>query len=259
MTALIRTIGATGSITIATLLPVIGAARPSCAQCTAQPTSKITANDGTSGDVFGISAAVEGDLAVIGALWDDDNGLNSGSAYVFERDDDGRWIQGAKLLAGDGTAQDVFGRDVAISDGTIAVGANGDDASRGAVYVFVRIGDDWVQEAKLVASDAAPSDYVGWHVDISGDRIVTGGHGNDIAGVDSGSAYVFERDGAGVWTEAARLTSQGLAAGDAFGHDVAISGDTLIVGAYKDDDDGESSGSVYVFEREPNGVWRQRT
>ncbi len=226
------------------------------ATCEADEATNLLANDGSAGDVFGLSVAVDGDLAVVGAIWDDDLGFNSGSTYVFERSPDGTWSQQAKLTASDGAANEVFGRSVGVSGDVIAVGANGDNGFRGAVYVFERSGSTWHQVAKLVHADAAPSDILGWNLSIDGDTIVSGAHFNDDAGSRSGSAYVFVRGAGGQWAQQAKLTASDAAADDEFGHDVAVSGDTILVGAYQDDDDGSSSGSVYVFERSGT-TWTQ--
>ena len=108
------------------------------------------------------------------------------------------------------------------------------------------------QVAKLVPSDGAALDNFGLSTAISGDTVVVGARGDDddVTGVNSGSAYVFVRSGT-TWTQEAKLTPSDAAAGDAFGVSVAISGDTVVVGAHGDDDDvgGPDSGSVYVFTR----------
>ena len=104
--------------------------------------AKLVANDGAKGDTFGTSVAISDGIAVVGANGDDDKGYNSGAVYVFEMsspDDESSWAQVAKLTADDGAKYDMFGGSVAISDGTIVVGAYGDDdngSDSGAVYLF---------------------------------------------------------------------------------------------------------------------------
>ncbi len=88
---------------------------------------KLLAGDGEVLDQFGYSVAVDGDTAVIGALGDDDNGVNSGTAYVFTRDGAGAWSQQIKLLASDGAGGDLFGYSVALDGDTAVIGALGDD------------------------------------------------------------------------------------------------------------------------------------
>jgi len=97
--------------------------------------AKLAASDGDTNDIFGNSVAVSGATIVIGARFDDDNGSNSGSVYVFTRSGDG-WSEAAKLTASDGDVDDSFGFSVAISGSTIVVGAPRDDGFVGSAYVY---------------------------------------------------------------------------------------------------------------------------
>ncbi len=205
--------------------------------------------DSAADDYFGRSVAVSGDTVVVGAYGDDDGGSRSGSAYVFVRTEYGYDPQ-AKLTAADAAADDFFGRSVAVSGDTVVVGAYGDDddgSSSGSAYVFVRSGGGWTQQPKLTATDAAAYDVFGYSVAVSGDTVVVGAHCDDDAGDMSGAVYVFARSGSG-WTEQAKLTAADADADDKFGVSVAVSDDTLAVGAYGDADAGPSSGSAYVFD-----------
>ena len=199
---------------------------------------KITASDGAAGDVFGHSVSISGDHAVVGAWLDDDNGTNSGSAYVFKRTGTS-WMEEAKLLASDGAAGDLFGVSVSISGDYVIVGASGNDAT-GAAYVFKRTGTSWTQEAKLSASDGASFDYFGGYVSLSGDYAIVTAFADDDAGEASGSAYVFKRTGTS-WTQEAKLLPSDGGAGDQFGASISISGDYAVVGARRS--------KVYVFKR----------
>jgi hypothetical protein len=217
--------------------------------------AKVLGADGAGDDYFGYSVAIDGDTLVIGAYLDDNEGSKSGSAYIFARDVAGSltagWTQRAKLVAGDGTRDDSFGRSVAISGDTVAVGAYGEDDkfpfSSGSAYIYTRdvagsLTAGWTQRAKLVAAPI----YFGWSVAISGDTMVVGAYGDDDKGTDSGSAYIFTRDAAGSltagWTQRAKLVAGDGAADGRFGTSVAISGDTVAVGAWGDDDPGNDSG-----------------
>ena len=207
--------------------------------------AKLTAADAASGEDFGYSVAISGDTVVIGAHLDDDRGMGSGSAYVFVRSGD-TWTRQAKLTAVDGAGADYFGDAVALSGDTAVIGAYGDDdagQNSGSVYIFTRTGTDWAQQAKLRAADAAAFDYFGAAVAISSDTAVIGAHGDDSS---SGSVYVFTRSGTD-WEQQAKLRAADAAGWDYFGYSVAISGDTLVAGAYWDDDQGAESGSAYVF------------
>jgi hypothetical protein len=209
--------------------------------------AKLTASDGAAYDFFGGSVAISGDYAIVGAAGDDDKGEQSGSAYVFHRSGSS-WTQAAKLTASDGVGCDNFGQSVAIF-GDFAVVGTVDDCDRGvagSAYIFQRSGGSWTQMAKLTASDGSADDFFGESVAISGDYVIVGAAGDDDKGEQSGSAYIFHRNGSS-WTQTAKLTARDGAAHDFFGESVAISGDYVIVGAAGDDDKGEQSGSAYVF------------
>ncbi|MBN1341641.1 MAG: FG-GAP repeat protein, partial [Phycisphaerae bacterium] len=233
--------------------------------------AKLTAEDAAAGDQFGYSVSMSGDTVVIGAYKDDDAGTESGSAYVFQRDQGGadNWGQVAKLTAADAAALDWFGQSVSISVDTVVIGAQFDDDAgsySGSAYVFQRDQggtNNWGQVAKLTASDAAAGDQFGYSVSMSGDTVVIGAGADDHAGSWSGSAYVFQRDLGGTdnWGQVAKLTAADAAAGDYFGYfgAVSISGDTVVIGAFGDDDAGSWSGSAYIFQRDQGGTdnWGQ--
>jgi uncharacterized repeat protein (TIGR01451 family) len=221
--------------------------------------TKLAASDAAANDFFGASVAISGDTAVVGADSDNFAGSRFGSAYVFVRSGS-TWTQQAKLTASDASAGDRFGWSVGISGDTVVVGAYLDDdagESSGSAYVFVRSGTGWTEQAKLTASDASAGDVFGLSVAISGDRVVVGAPEDNAAGTGSGSAYVFVRSGPS-WAEQTKLTASDAAADDFFGTSVAISGDTVMVGAYLDDDAGSSSGSAYVYVRS-GSTWTQQT
>ncbi|WP_269542026.1 FG-GAP repeat protein [Cerasicoccus fimbriatus] len=217
--------------------------------------AKLTASDISTAEYFGNSVTISGDTAVIGAYYHVIGGYISGCAYVFTRTN-GVWTEQAKLTASDAAADDLFGWCVSISGDTAIIGAYADDdagENSGSAYVFTRSGDIWTEQAKLTASDAATDHYFGTSVSISGNTAIVGAPEDFIAGNDGGQAYVYTKTN-GVWIEQAKLTASDTAPGDYFGRSVSISGDTAIIGAYRDDDAGGSSGSAYVFKRE-NGVW----
>ena len=226
---------------------------------------------GVGGDKFGYAVAVDGDIAVIGAYQDDDNGADSGAVYVFSRVE-GVWTQAAKLTAFDGEAYDNFGISVAVDGDTVVVGAPGNDgagADSGSVYVFVKPTGAWAtstETAKLTASDGAALDYFGYSVAVDGDTVLVGAYQDDDEendSEDSGSAYIFTKpNSSGGWadwdpmadTETAKLTTSDGADDDWFGVSVALDGKTAVIGASGDDDKGIDSGSVYVFVK-PSGAW----
>ncbi len=249
------------TLVAATLLATCSATNVALAQCTAGELAKLAPAEALSTDRTGYSVAVSGNVAVLGAYQDDDNGNNAGTAYVytFEGSD---WTMVAKLSASDASGVDYFGYAVSVSGETIVVGAYGDDdhgSTSGSAYVFMKPPGGWAdmtQTAKLTASDGSSYDRFGSAVAVSGDTVVVGAFLNDDAGGSSGSAYVYVEP-VGGWVDAeqdAKLTASDAAGGDEFGGAVAISGDTVVVGAYGDDNSGSSSGSAYLFEK-PLGGW----
>ena len=198
--------------------------------------AKLTPADGQTGDRFGESLSISGETVVVGAHLDDDLGDASGSAYVFNRSG-ASWSQQAKLTPADGAASDEFGFAVSISGETVVVGSFKDDdlgSASGSAYVFERSGTSWSQQAKLTTADGALGDFVGESVSISGDALVLGSRTNDEVANNSGAAYIFERHGSS-WSQASKLIAEDGAAVDMFGAAVAISGDTVVVGAHLDD------------------------
>ena len=208
---------------------------------------KLTAADGASLDYFGQSVAISGDTIIIGALQNDNNNkANSGSAYVFVRNGNA-WVQQQKLTASDATAEDFFGRSVAISGDTAIIGTGFDGAKSGSAYVFVRSETTWSEQQKLTASDGAENDQFGQSVAISGDTAAIGAAWNDNNSmIDSGSAYIFVRSGT-TWSQQQKLTASDAAAGDFFGGEVSISGDTIVVTADGNTNNNTYFGSAYVF------------
>ena len=228
--------------------------------------AKLTIPVGSVRNGFGESVSISGDTVVVGARGDQYQ--DAGSVYVYQRDFGGadNWGQVAKLTASDGIVEDYFGESVSVSDDTVVVGAlNGNDIGHfsGAAYVFEKPAGGWTdmsETAKLTASDGAEGDHFGGSVSISGNTVVVGAYRDGDSGEDSGSAYLFERPELR-WSdmvERAKLTASDGAAGDYFGQRVSISGDTVVAGAYRDDDNGDSSGSAYLFEKPETG-WADMT
>jgi len=213
--------------------------------------AKLTASDGAANDRFG-RLSMEGNHIVIGAEFDDDNGTNSGSAYIFEMPPGG-WVdttETAKLTALDGSAGDSFGAIVSMNGDYVIVGAyygDGNEADAGSAYIFKYDGTNWTEQAKLTASDGEAGDFFGYSVSVSGNYAIVGAVYDDDNGSNSGSAYVFKREGTD-WIEQTKLTASDGSATDYFGISVAVSANHVVVGAYYDDDNGSNSGSAYVFE-----------
>jgi len=282
------------------------AADPSLLQIAQQAYLKGSNNDPY--DYFGNSLAVSGQTVVVGVFQEDSDGRGvngnqnnnnapeAGAVYVFVRVGT-NWSQQACLKASNSDARDFFGYSVAISGDTLAVGAQGEASSAvvvngnqndnsapssGAAYVFVRNGTNWTQQAYLKASNAEAQDGFGSAIAVAGDTVVVGapGEASNATGVNAnqsdnsaplaGAAYVFVRSGTN-WRQQAYLKASNSGAGDYFGYDnsVAISGDTLVVGAFgeasaatgvngnQNDNGARSSGAAYVFARSGT-TWTQQ-
>lgn len=150
-----------------------------------------------------------------------------------------------KLTAAMPQASDAFGIPVTLDGDTALIGAQGNNAHRGCAYVYVKTGGVWVEQQKLAAPDASPSDYFGQAAALSGDAALVGAWGDDLGPGAEGSAYVFKRAG-GVWTLQQKLTPPD--ATYTFGQAVALQGTTAAIGA------PQPVGAVYVYV-ESNGVW----
>jgi hypothetical protein len=269
----------------------------------------LKASNTGAGDFFGDRVAISGDTVVVGALSEasattgvngnqsDNSAANAGAAYIFVRSGN-TWSQQAYVKASNTGTFDVFGSSVAISGDTVVIGAlgeasaatgvNGNQADNsfrgaGAAYIFVRSGSAWSQQAYLKASNTCTFetfDVFGSSVAISGDTVVVGAPDEDSAatGVNgnqadyiaqgSGAAYVFVRSGS-TWTQQAYLKASNTEANDGFATSVAISGNTVVVGAIgeasaatgvngnQSDNSAFGAGAAYVFVR--NGsTWSQQ-
>ncbi len=220
--------------------------------------AKLTPSDGETGGRFGISVSVSGDTAIVGGVRDDVIGDYSGSAYVFTRNGN-TWSEQTKLTPSDGESDNAFGCSVSVFGDTAIVGNFLDDTNgeySGSAYVFTRNGNTWSEQAKLIASDGETIELFGRSVSVSGDIAIVGAFRDDDNGEYSGSAYVFTRNG-NAWSEQAKLIASDGEAGDFFGISVSVSGDTAIVGAHLDDDNGDNSGTAYVFAKSEN-MWSEQ-
>ncbi len=224
--------GANGGSGAAYLYSYSGVSEP-------QLIGKIFPSDPGFADNFGRVVAISDTAAVIASPFDDDNGTDSGSVYVF---DPQTGQQQFKLTPNDGSAGDFFGIGLAIDGTRIAVGAPFADpngTSSGAVYIFDATTGQ--QITKITPNDGAAGDRFGDAVSLDGSILVVGAPIDD--GV--GSAYVLDPL---TGSQNAKLLASDGQAGDGFGGSVAISGSNVVVGAAGDDDNGSLSGSIYIFE-----------
>ena len=223
-----------------------------------------TASDGLDMDLFGYSVSVDGDTALVGASWEDSDGIDTGAAHLFDRDEGGAgaWGELKRLVASDGPLSYRFGNAVSL-DGDIAlVGAPGSSVAAsysGAVYVFGRDQggpNNWGEAARILPSDPQEAAWFGFSVALDGDLAVIGAITDDGPGIRCGAAYVFYRNGGapGTWQEIKKLTASDAADQDEFGISVAASGDLVIVGADWKHEAGVAVGAAYVFGRNQGGL-----
>jgi trimeric autotransporter adhesin len=254
---------------------------------------------------FGARIALDSDTLAVGAFFEGSSatGVNgnqadrgaqgSGAVYVFTRVGS-TWKQQAYLKASNTAAFEWFGDGVALAGDTLAVGAPREDSGAaglngnqtdnsvedsGAVYVFTRTGTTWAQQAYVKASNPGAHDRFGTRIALDADTLAVGapqessgatgvnGKQADEKAPGAGAVYVFTGGGS-TWTQEAYLKASNSGAMDDFGSSLALSGDTLVVGAKgednsatgvngrQNDDDADGSGAAYVFIRK-DANWAQ--
>ncbi|MEW6745734.1 MAG: FG-GAP repeat protein [Planctomycetota bacterium] len=209
------------------------------------------ASDGTAANYFGMSVALEGDVAVVGAPRANGKADISGAVYVY-RCKGTSWVEEAKLLGQDSAAYDYFGWAVCLQGELLLVGAIYNDNRSGVVYLFRHSPSGWSEEGKLAGSGLTSDDHFGYALSVSGDRLAASapGYANDM-----GATFVFHWNGK-AWYEEAMLVSSDGATGDYFGFAVALDGDRLLVGASGSDQVGAEAGAAYLLRRDATG-WRE--
>jgi hypothetical protein len=266
----------------------------------------IKASNTDAGDTFGWSVSVSGDTLAVGAINEasaatgvngnqsDNSAPQAGAVYVFRRSGT-VWAQEAYVKASNTDAGDAFGNSVSLSGDTLVVGApfessnatgiNGDQSDNsadksGAAYVFQRSGTTWTQQAYVKASNTDAQDCFGTAVALDGDTLAVGANGesskatgingdeSDNSAMNSGATYVFQLAGSD-WSQQAYVKASNTEAGDSFGWQLSLSGDTLAVSAVDESSnatgiDGDQannsaaqSGAVYVFSRS-GSAWMQQ-
>jgi len=231
-----------------------------CHQALATVPGKIFPSDGAAYDNFCYAVSISGEFAIVGAIYDDDRGSDSGSAYIYQQKNN-VWEKVQKIVPTDGAASDNFGSAVSISGDYAIIGSRYDDdkaSNSGSAYIYKKNPDDvWEFVSKLIPNDGAASDYFGHAVAIFGDVAIIGAYADEGKGSNAGSAYIYQRNG-DTWSYITEIFASDGAASDYFGYAVSLTNDYAIIGAHNDDDKGDASGSVYIFQR--NGTyWTQIT
>jgi hypothetical protein len=243
---------------------------------------KVTASDRAAGDTYGTSLAFDGNYAIVGAIHESENSdgevttPNAGSAYILKINTDGTWSEVQKIVASDRTMDDNFGSDVALSGDYLVVGAPNDEDAEGenpaefggSAYIFEKNTDGtWIEVQKIVASDRDIQDGFGFTVAISGNTVVVGSpydegdENNDNALTSAGSAYIFERDDNGNWSEIQKVVPTDREEFDTFGKAVSIENDNILIGAEAEsDNDNEiyNAGAAYFYKKDNGGTWNEK-
>jgi hypothetical protein len=256
----------------------------------------LKASNSGENDFFGNSLAIDSNTLLVGASGEasntsgvngnssDNSAENAGAAYVFTRNTN-TWSQQAYLKASNTEINDQFGFSVAIASNTAVLSANAEDSNAtgidgdqsdnsasiaGAAYVFTRSGNSWSQQAYLKAANTEAGDQFGFSVAIASDTVVIGalldssnanvvdGDQSDNSANSAGAAYVFNRNGSS-WSQQAYLKATNAEMNDNFGVSAAISGETIVIGAFSEasnttevngnqsDNSANSAGAAYVF------------
>ena len=197
-------------------------------------------------DRFGSAVAISGDTAIVGA---NVKNVRQGAAYVFVRQN-GVWAQTQKLTASDAADENYFGSSVAIDGDYLAVGAYLRNKTKGAVYVYKRVGGVWTEQQILTITSGFTYDYFGFCISMSGDTLVASADGQAR---NRGAAYVFVRKD-DVWSQTQRLTASDGEAADTFSWSLSLSGDNLLIGAHGKK---ANTGQAYLFQRS-RGIFTEK-
>ena len=228
-----------------------------CDESGAGPPVPVSPTELEGEDYYGASVSISAGWAAMSAPNDDGGGVNSGAAYVF-RDELGQWVLECQLAASDAGQGARFGRSLSLEGNTLLVGASGNQANgsaAGKAYIFEYDNGDWMETDILLPGDIDGGWWFGASVDLSGKVAVIGAPNRAGCVFASGAGYVFEKvDGS--WVETARLCGLDAAFADKVGCSIAVSGETVLLGAPHHAAVGSFAGAVYVFEK-IGGGWVQ--
>jgi hypothetical protein len=212
--------------------------------------SKLIASDGGESDEFGTSVSMSNDRALIGAPRADGPNGRVGAAYLFELQN-AEWIEVAKFQDSLELGTNSFGSGLSVHGDRLMVGAPYEAMQglpTGAVYIYRFDGVSWSLEQRLAPASSVQSGSFGSSIDLQENRVAIGFPGDDEMGEQSGSVIVYSYDGAS-WRLEQKVVAESGEAGDKFGLSVSLSGQRLLVGAYRDKDSaGKRAGAGYIFE-----------
>lgn len=237
---------------------------------------KIVPSQRYAQDRFGdFSLAILGNTIAVGSFRHDfdvneqNEVLSAGAVYIFERDTNGVWNETQKIVDSNREIGEWFGRSVALDGDLLMVGVSQDyfqgngNAQYGAVHVFERDVTGVYNNIQVITPNTPDfQSQFGHSIDVEGDNMIVGANAMDVGSVAfGGAAFVFEKDGSGMWNQTSEMYDLNVNSGDDFGYNVAVSGDFAFVGAYEQDEDFEGlnplsqAGAAYVFDiNEPNNL-----
>ena len=211
---------------------------------------ELTASDAVPNDFFGEKLAIEGDTIVVGSVR---NNSYTGAAYVFERAN-GVWSEITKLTASDAVTGQQFGSAIDFEGSTLVIGAYRDSdifSQSGAVYIFQKFNDHWVETQKLKSSQPATNGIFGLSVSLEGENLVIGSSAISVTAPNSGKAYLFTLDAdTGIWSETQTLIPDDGNANAYFGHRVEIKNNLIVISSLRDADTAVNNGKVYTFVKQ---------
>lgn len=224
--------------------------------------SKLPHADTTAGNFFGVSVSLDGDRALVGASGENACGVDSGAAYLFERDlETNTWQEAARITASSCQERHFFGRSLSLSGDRAVIAASGEffsEEAPNAAYVFERdTSGTWQEVATLLPDPGMKEGVFATSVSLDGDRVLVTTSGNPSEGNYAGAAYIYERSPEGFWRKVVRLTASGSLKRGIFGGTGDLDGDRAVVTASTYFD--YNPGSVYLFERNAQGTWEETT
>ena len=209
---------------------------------------KIYPDDGAPYDRFGYSVDLHDDRFVVGSVYDDDLGENSGSAYIYQFDGT-IWSLEKKINSNSQQEDAHFGKSVAIFYDIVAIGAYAEDTdlqNAGSATIFRLINNEWIEIQKIFSPNSNSYDFFGNDLDIYDDKLVIGSYYADNIYDNSGSVFLYELN-YGIFDLVLELNAYDSYLNDNFGQSVSIYSNYVAVGAM-DDDNGTNSGAVYVYK-----------
>lgn len=212
--------------------------------------TKLTADDPKAGARFGLCVALDSEFALVGTR----TSGYTGAVYVYQRDSCTTWHQCAKLIPAQRAIQECYGNSLAVHKGISVIGAprdaRGSDGYLGTAYIYgYADSTGWKQIAQLTSPSQNLFEQFGCSVAIRDGSILIGAQG---VGRNSGAAYLFQQNRQGAWQAVAQLTAPGGTNVPSFGHAVAMSGNTIAIGAPLEN----ASGAVYLFKLDDHGIPR---